>query len=228
MVADLAFGLMLGLARQIPHFDRRIALGRHERGMGVSVWGKTLGIVGLGRIGQAVARRAAGFDMRVLAATRTPDETLAVRHHVHVVTLETLLRQSDYVSLHVRLSESTREMIGERQLAMMKSSAFLINTARQELIDEPALVAAIQQRRIAGVGLDDPPTSSTQPLAGLPNVIFAPHHGNRAIEGVHAVCRLAIDNVVQALSGRRPAFVVNPEVYDGNVRLRSSNEVPDA
>lgn len=227
VVADLALGFMLALARQIPWFDRRVAAGQHGRGMGVSVWGKTLGIVGLGRIGQAVARRADGFDMRVLAAEPHPDEAFVRRHGIEVVEIETLLRESDFVSLHVRLDGTTCGMIGAAQLERMKPSAFLINTARQELIDESALVRAIESRRIAGAALDDPPTAVTQPLAGLPNVIFAPHHGNRAIEGVHAVFRLAIDNAVHVLAGRRPEHLVNAEIYSsGALRLRAGSEVP--
>jgi phosphoglycerate dehydrogenase-like enzyme len=133
--------------------------------------------------------------------------------------MERLLAESDFVSLHVRLNESTQAMIGARELAMMKPSAFLIDTARRELLDDHALVAAIREQRIAGVAVDDPPTDITRELAGLPNVIFAPHHGNRAIEGVNAVFRLAVDNVVQILSGHRCEFVVNPEVYSGAPRL---------
>ncbi len=218
VVADMTFGLMLAAARQIPHYHHEICAGRHGRGMGVSLWRKTLGIVGLGRIGQAVARRATGFEMRVLAVEPAPDAEFVARHGVRIVNLPTLLRESDFVSLHVRLNRDTERMIGADALAMMKPSAFLINAARQPLVDEDALADAIVHRRLAGAGLDDPPLRADSPLCGLPNVVFAPHHGNRAIEGVHAVFRCAIDNAAAVLAGRRPELVVNPEVYGRPLR----------
>jgi len=213
VVADMAFGLMLAVARQIPHFHQRMCAGDSTRGMGVSVWGKTLGIVGLGRIGRAVARRAAGFEMEILACEPSPDRDFVARYGVRLVDLETLLRRSDYVSLHVRLDATTKGMIGPAEFGRMKPGAVLINTARRELVDEDALADAILGGRLGGAGLDDPPTRADSPLLGRPNVVFAPHHGNRAIEGVHAVFRGAIDNATAVLAGRRPEFVANPEVY---------------
>ncbi len=213
VVADLTLGLMLAVARQIPHFHNEICAGRYGRGMGVSVWGKTLGIVGLGRIGQAVARRAASFDMRILAVEPAPDAAFVAKYGVQLVNLPTLLREGDYVSLHVRLDRQTERMIGATELALMKPSAIIVNAARQQLIDENALADAILKGRLAGAGLDDPPTRPDDPLCGLPNVVFAPHHGNRVIEGCNAVFRCAIDNALAVLAGRRPELVVNPEVY---------------
>jgi D-3-phosphoglycerate dehydrogenase / 2-oxoglutarate reductase len=213
VVADMTWALLLAVARQVPHFHQRICAGNHERGMGVAVWQKTLGIVGLGQIGRAVARRAAGFEMRVLATEPQPDSAFVAKHGVRLVPLEQLLRESDFVSLHVRLDLGTHGMIGARELAFMKPTAFLINAARQQLVDEAALTDAILQRRLAGAGLDDPPTQSGTPLRGHPAVVFAPHHGNRAIEGVHAVFRCAVDNAVAVLAGRRPEWTVNPAVY---------------
>lgn len=214
VVADMTWALLLAVARQVPHFHQRICAGNYERGMGVAAWGKTLGIVGLGQIGRAVARRAAGFEMRVLATEPKPDLAFVAEHDIQLVPLETLLRESDFVSLHVRLDASTRGMIGARELALMKPSAILINAARQQLVDETALTDAILSGRLAGAGLDDPPARPDTPLRGRPNVVFAPHHGNRATEGVHAVFRAAIDNAVAVLSGRRPEWVVNPKVYE--------------
>jgi len=117
------------------------------------------------------------------------------------------------VSLHVRLDASTPGMIGPRELALMKPTAILINAARQQLVDEAALAEAILGGRIAGAGLDDPPSRPDTPLRGHPGVVFAPHHGNRAIEGVHAVFRGAVDNAVAVLAGCRPESVVNSLVY---------------
>jgi D-3-phosphoglycerate dehydrogenase len=214
VVADLAFGLMLAVARQIPHYDQLVRRGDHQRGMGVTVWRKTLGIVGLGNIGRAVARRARGFEMRILASDPAPDTTFVQAHGVEIVSLEKLLRESDFISLHVRLNTETHAMIGAKEIALCQPSAFLINTARQELVDEAALTKALLHGRLAGAGLDDPPRAPHSPLLQLPNVVLTPHLGNRALEGVNAVFRCAMENVVAALRGERPQYVLNPEVYD--------------
>jgi len=221
-VADLAWGLMLAVARHIPHHHQRIREGGLERGMGSAVFGKTLGIIGLGHIGKAVAERARGFGMRLLASAPRPDEAFAREHAIEFVSQDELLATSDFVSLHVRLSEQTRAMLGTRELGRMKPTAFLINTARQELIDEEALAAAILERRIAGAALDDPPGAAGKKLLGLPNVIFTPHLGNRAIEGVHGVFRTAIENALAVLRGEQPGGVVNPQVYDQRLRANPS------
>jgi phosphoglycerate dehydrogenase-like enzyme len=191
--------------------------------MGVAAWRKTLGIVGLGNIGRAVARRAAGFEMRVVATEPQPDLAFVAQHGIELVPLDRLLRESDFVSLHVRLDASTAGMIGRHELALMKPSTILINAARQQLVNEDALADAILNGRLAGAGLDDPPLSPTTPLRGHPGVVFAPHHGNRAIEGVHAVFRAAIDNAVAVLSGRRPESVVNPDVYSKPFRAEAEH-----
>lgn len=218
VVADMTWGLMLAVAREIPQHHQQICRGCYDRGMGVSVWGKTLGIVGLGNIGRRVARRAAGFQMKVLATETNPDRVFLAEHRIDLVELDDLLRESDYVSLHVRLDEHTWGMIGARELGLVKPSAFLINTARIELVDQEALTEAVLSHRIAGAALDDPPSRPDSPLLGLPNVVFTPHLGNRAIEGVHAVFRCALDNALAVLMGRRPEYVVNPEVYDKPLR----------
>ncbi len=223
VVADMTWALLLAVSRQIPHFHQSICAGNYERGMGVAAWRKTLGIVGLGNIGRAVARRAAGFEMRVLATEPKPDQAFLVKQGIQLVSLETLLRESDFISLHVRLDTSTRGMIGHRELAMMKPAAILINAARQQLVDETALVEAILGERLAGAGLDDPPSRPDTPLRGHPSVVFAPHHGNRAIEGVHAVFRAAIDNAVAVLAGRRPEWVVNPAVFSKPFRAEGEH-----
>jgi D-3-phosphoglycerate dehydrogenase / 2-oxoglutarate reductase len=218
VVADMAWALMLAVARQVPQHHQRLCAGDATRGMGTSVFGKVLGIVGLGHIGRAVARRAKGFKMRVLAASPNPDEAFAKDNGIEVVTLETLLEQADFVSLNARLTETTRGMIGARELARMKPTAVLINTARQELIDESALTRAILGGRLAGAGLDDPPGEAARALLGLPNVVFTPHIGNRAIEGVNAVFRAAAQSAIQVFRGERPTSIVNPEVYERGVR----------
>ena len=156
--------------------------------------------------------------MRVLATEPAPDKVFVARHRIELVALDELLRQSDFVSLHVRLDSQTRNMIGARELELMKPTAFLVNAARLELVDQEALIEAVLSHRIAGAALDDPPSRPDSPLLGLPNVVFTPHLGNRAIEGVHAVFRCALDNALAVLMGRRPEYVVNPEVYDKPLR----------
>lgn len=220
VVADLAWGLMLTAARQIVHHHNLLSRGDETRGMGAGVSHKTLGIVGLGAIGREVALRAKGFSMRVLASDPYADSSFAADNGVELTPLERLLEESDFVSLHVRLTEQTRGMIGVRELARMKPTAFIINAARKELIDEPALVSAILERRIAGAGLDDPPGPDGKALFEHPNVVFTPHLGNRAIDGVIAVFRSAVESAVAVLRDQRPRFVVNPDVYDQGVRER--------
>lgn len=218
VVADMAMGLMLAVARQIPHHHLQLSRGDTSRGVGTSLFDKTLGIVGLGNIGKHVVRRAKGFDMRVLAADPAPDRDFAAEHGVAIVSRDELLGQSDFVSLHVRLDEQTKNMISQDQFARMKRTAFIVNTARRELIDEAALVEAIQNRQIAGAALDDPPGSIARHLFGLPNVVFTPHLGNRCTEGMRAVFQSAVETALAVLNGRRPQFVVNPAVYERGLR----------
>jgi len=218
VVADMTWGLIFAVARQIPYHHRLLQTGRFERGMGTAIWGKTLGIVGLGNIGKAVARRARGFDMRILATEIEPDAAFVREHAVELVALDTLLQTADIVSLHLRICPETEGIIGAAQFALMKPTAYLVNTARQELVDEAALQDVLLSHRIAGVAMDDPPIAKDSPLLGLPNFVCTPHLGNRAIEGVNAVFECAVENAVAVLQGRRPEFVLNPQVYDGPLR----------
>ncbi len=218
VVADMAWGLMFAVARRIPFHHQKMCAGDNVRGIGSSVYGKTLGVVGLGNIGKCVARRAKGFDIRVIATDPNPDTAFAREHHVTIVSLDELLVQSDFVSLHMRLDETTRKIIGPHAFSLMKRKAILINTARQELVDDNALVEVIQSDRIGGAGLDDPPTPISKSLCGLPNVVFTPHLGNRAIEGMRDVFRTAVTNAVAVFRGDRPEFVVNPKVYERGAR----------
>jgi len=213
-VADHTWGMLLAVVRQIPHHHQLLQAGQAQRGMASLVWGKTLGIVGLGRIGRAVARRANGFDMQVLAAEIDPDYEYMRAHGIEMVPHDELLKRSDFVSLHVRLNPDTEGMIGARELGLMKPTAYLINAARHKLVDEAALTEAILHRRIAGAAIDDPPGIKNSPLLELPNVVFTPHIGNRAIEGVDAVCRRAYQNALAVVRGHWPEFILNPEVYD--------------
>lgn len=217
-VADLAWGLLISVARQIPFHDRSVCEGRNERRIGAPVYGQTLGIVGLGHIGKAMARRARGFNMRVLASARTPDAAFLRECPVEIVPVDQLVAESDFVSLHLRLDATTRGLFGAEMLARMKPGAFLINTARRELVDEPALAAAILGGRIAGAALDEAPGPDARALLGLPNVIFTAHLGNRERNGVNEVFQSAVENALAVLGGTRPQHVVNPAVYSGRLR----------
>jgi phosphoglycerate dehydrogenase-like enzyme len=222
VVADLTWGLLLASARQIVYHHNLLQRGDMTRGIGTGVTGKTLGIIGLGAIGKEVALRAAGFKMKVLAHDPFANPIFAAEHGIKLVAMDDVLRESDFISLHVRLSEETRGMIGERQLAMMKPTTIILNAARKELIDEAALVDAILNRRLAGAGLDDPPSDAGKRLFGHSNVVFATHIGNRGLEGMIAVFRTAVEDAVAVLRGERPKFIVNPDVYEKGLRPRWS------
>jgi D-3-phosphoglycerate dehydrogenase len=212
VVADMAWGMMLAVARQIPYHDRRIRAGDIRRGMGTSPWQKKLGIVGLGNIGRAVARRSAGFEMDVLATEPLPDREFVAKHNINLVELDELLARCDFVSLHVRLTDQTRKMIGEDELATMRPTSFLINTARRDLVDEDSLVRALEAGRLAGAALDDPPGQPDSPLMGMDNVVLTTHLGNRARGGVNAVFRCAVQNTVDILIGGHSKYIVGSDV----------------
>ena len=217
--ADLAWALLLAAARRIPERDRMIRSGRFVGWspsllLGHDVYGKTLGIVGMGDIGTAVARRAAGFGMRILYHNRNPSP-LAAELGAEMVSLDHLLCNADFVSLHVPLSRSTRHLIGKRELDLMKPTAILINISRGEVIDEDELVEALKKGRIAGAGLDvfeDEPRMA-EGMAQLDNVVLTPHIGSASYETRERMASIAVTNLVDALEGRRPKHLINPEVF---------------
>lgn len=216
-VADYTFGLMLAVTRQVALADRLVRDGRWEVLVSTNVCGKTLGIVGLGRIGKAVARRARGFDMRVLAADVVQDEASARQYDVKYLSLPELLQQADIVSINAPLASETRHLIDDQALRRMKPTAFLINTARGDLVDEDALAAALREGRLAGAGLD---VFHQEPLQhnlfqGMDNVVLSPHLAAYSQEGLREAGMQTVQGVVAVLGGRRPdvAVLVNPEVY---------------
>ena len=221
--ADLAFALILACARRIVEAERFVREGRWRTWdpgllLGYDVHGATLGIAGFGKIGQAVARRARGFDMRVLYATRSPASTDAPGTDApgERVDLGTLLRESDFVSLHVPLTPETTKMIGEPQLRMMKRTAILVNTARGAVIDQPALVRALGEGWIAGAGLDVAevePIPAGDALMRAPNAVLLPHIGSASHATRELMASMAVDNCLAALRGERMPHCVNPEVY---------------
>jgi glyoxylate reductase len=218
--ADLAFALILAAARRVPEGDRYVrglqwTRWQYNFMLGAEMHGKTLGLYGFGRIGQAVARRARGFSMRILYHARH-----RVRHNIEkelaaeLVNPETLFRESDFLSVHVPLTAETRYAIRARHLALMKPSAFFINTARGNIVEEVALVEALQSGRIAGAGLDVFEQEPRVPpaLLEMNNVVLMPHVGSATSETRLRMATLAADNVLAALDGRRPPNLVNPEV----------------
>jgi glyoxylate reductase len=218
--ADLTFALLLAVARRLPSAEQFLRAGKWQRWdvdllCGADVHGRTLGLVGFGRIGQAVARRARGFGMRILFASRS-DANAAVAQELGAmqVPLDALLKQSDFVSLHVPLRDETRHLIGVEQLCQMKRSAFLINTARGPVVDEAALVAALEEGLIAGAGLDvfEHEPKVHPGLLALPNVVLLPHVGSAVTSVRSLMCALAAKDCAAVLTGERPTHPVNPQV----------------
>jgi D-3-phosphoglycerate dehydrogenase / 2-oxoglutarate reductase len=216
-VADYTFALMLAVTRQVALADRSVRGGRWEVFVSTDICGKTLGIVGLGRIGKAVARRALGFDMPVLATDVMPDEAFARQHGVTYLPLPELLRRADIVSINAPLSRDTRHLIDDQALRLVKPTAFLINTARGGLVDEHALAAALRDGRLAGAGLDvfEQEPLQQNPFQGMDNVVLSPHLAAYSREGLRETGVLAARGVITVLGGGRadPAVLVNPEVY---------------
>jgi len=215
-VAEHAVALIFGLAHRIVEADQYARDGKyHGWGpqllLGTDVIGKTLGIVGSGIIGKGVIRRMYdGFGVKILYTNPKPDEEIEKREHAKFCTLEELLKQSDFVSLHVPLLPTTRHMIGAKQLRLMKKTAYLINTSRGPVIDEKALIAALQRKQIAGAGLD---VYETEPeispiLLKLPNVITTPHTASATIETRQVMSRRAAENIIAFFDGKVPPNAV--------------------
>lgn len=219
--ADCAFALLMAVARRIPEADHHIRAKRwiHAWGpkmfIGSDVHGKTLGILGLGRIGSAIAKRARGFDMRLVYNDVRRREDLERELGVMYKSRDQVLREADYVSLHVPLTPETHHMIGAKELAMMKENAFLINTSRGPVVDEEDLYEALRDGVIAGAGLDvfeEEPLSHDSPLLGLDNVVLTPHIASGSIETRTRMAVTAASNLVSVLQGREPLNLVNPGV----------------
>jgi glyoxylate reductase len=219
--ADLAWALLMTAARRVAEGDRLMRSGVfpgsqscHMVGGGVS--GKILGIVGMGGVGKAVARRAAGFAMRVLYydPNRLPANEEKDLGMVWT-PFEKLLAEADFVSIHTRLTPETRHLLGDREFALMKPAAFLVNTARGPIVDEQALVRALAEKRIAGAGLDvyehEPRPHAA--LLGMENVVFSPHTGSAVRELREAMANVVVDNILAVLKGKRPPNCYNPEIY---------------
>ncbi len=218
--ADLHWALLLAVARRVVEADRALRAGLFPGGqstyfVGGEVYGKTLGVIGLGRVGEAVARRAQGFGMRILYTKRRRlDPAQEAALGVTYRTLDGLLQESDFVSVNVALTPETVHLIGRRELGLMRPSAYLVNTARGPVVDEKALVEALQNRVIAGAALD---VFEQEPfvepgLIALPNVVLTPHLGSAALDTRERIASIVVENVVAVIEGRRPPNLYNPEV----------------
>ena len=218
-VADLVFALMLAAGRRVVEMDRWLRAGQWREvamtPMGRDLHHATLGILGFGRIGLAVAERARGFHLSVLYHDVVRREDVERQHGVRYVAKDTLFREADYLTIHTDLNEKTRKLVGAAELKLMKPTAFLINTARGPVVDEPALIAALQNGQIAGAGLDvfeREPVETSNPLLGMDNVVLLPHVGSATDATRRAMVELAAENALAVIQGKPPLTPINPDV----------------
>ncbi len=229
--ADLAFSLLLAAARRIAESDRfirqrkwKISWSPHFM-LGKSVWGSTIGIIGFGKIGKAVAKRARGFNMRILyydSFRLAPQEETTLG--VSFKPLEDLLKESDYVSIHVPVTDETRLFMNKERFGLMKHSAILINTSRGATVDEAALIEALQEKKIAGAALDvyeKEPIDDDNPLLDMDNVVLVPHIGSATMEARSKMAEMAAMNLLSVLKGEYPLRLLNPEV----MKVRSLEKI---
>ena len=220
--ADFAWTLLMAAGRRVVEADKFARAGKFKAWgpkmlLGYDIYGKTLGLVGLGRIGQAVARRAAGFKMRV--CFHDPDsipDRIIKELGVTRLPFDELLRVSDFISLHVPLFPETHHLLNDRTFALMKPTCIVINTSRGPVVDEKALVRAVREGKIAGAGLDvfEREPEIEPELFAMENIILAPHIASASHETRLRMCMMAADNLIAALKGERPPNLVNPEVWD--------------
>ncbi len=221
---ELTWGLMIATVRHIAHESRRMAAGGWQSTTGLVLAGRTLGLLGLGRIGKRMAQYAMAFDMPVIAWSQNLTAEAAEAVGVRYVSKDELFAQADVLSIHVVLSDRTRGLVGARELGLMKPEAYLINTSRGPIVDEAALIAALQEGRIAGAGIDvfdaEPPAAD-HPFRSMPNVTVTPHLGYVTRETLRAFYSGTIDNVADWLGGKL-GRVANPDVL--KVKRRGANQ----
>lgn len=203
-VADMTFALFLSLARKVHVLDGKTKEGQWPRSGGVELYGKTLGILGLGAIGKAVARRASGFSMKIIAHDPFIDMEYAKANGIVAADMDTVIREADFLSLHLPLTERTRHVISSDAMRRMKKGAFIVNTSRGGLVDEAAACVFLKEGHLGGLGLDvyetEPPGES--PLFGLENVVATPHTAAHTAEATQAMADMSVRNLIDVLSGR--------------------------
>jgi len=203
-VADLAFALLLCAARKVPILDRKTREGQWPRSNGTELYGKTIGIMGLGAIGRAVAKRAAGFSMKVIAYDPFINKEYAEANSITAADFDTVIREADFLSLHLPLTEQSRHIISSDVMKAMKKGAIIVNTARGGLIDEDAAYGFLESGHLGGMGLDvyeeEPPVKS--PLFELENVVFTPHTSAHTAEATAAMADISVQNLIDVLSGK--------------------------
>ncbi|ARP89668.1 D-glycerate dehydrogenase [Bordetella genomosp. 9] len=218
-VADLTIGLMLCVARNLVAGDAFVRSGAWTKGpfpLATDIRGKTLGLLGMGRIGRVVARTARAFDMDVIYHNRKPDAQAESEGLARYVERDALFAQADVVSVHIPLTAETRHSVGAREFGLMKKTAILLNTARGAVVDEAALIDALKNGTIAGAGLDvmtQEPLPVSSPLIGMPNVVLQAHIGSATVETRRAMIDLAVHNLVDALGGKQPKAMVNGQAW---------------
>jgi len=218
--AELAWALVFAVARKVVTGHKYVEDGQWKSWsptlfLGMEIKGKTLGVVGAGRIGQAFALKSQGFEMKVLYYSRRPNPVLEERLNARKVSLEELLKESDIISLHLPLTPETYHIIGEREFSLMKETAIFINTGRGKLVDEKALIKALRERKIYGAGLDVFEFEPYVPeeLRTLDNVVLLPHIGSATVEARTKMAELVAHNIEAFFKGERPLTVVNKELY---------------
>lgn len=215
-VADLTFGLMISVARRIIEADQALRAGRWERFMGMDIWGRTLGVIGTGRIGKAVVNRAKGFNMRIFAYDTWQDSEWAAAYGVKYVDLEQLMIESDFVSIHIALNDETCGLVDKKLINLMKPTGILVNTARGGIVDETALSEALRKGKIFGAALDvftEEPLVE-QHLLSTSGLSITPHIGAYSRGALENMGKVAVENMIAVLQGIKPEHVVNKAVYN--------------
>ncbi len=218
-IADLTFALILAVSRKVVLADNYVRQKKWKVGwapdlfLGSNVYGKTVGLIGAGRIGRAVAQRAKGFDMNILYHNRRRlEKKLEYKMHARYVEMDTILRESDFLSIHANLNNESKYMINESKLKRMKNSAYLINTSRGQLVDEKGLIKALKNKWIAGAALDvfeSEPLKANSPLIRMENVVLLPHIGSATYQVRSRMSEIAAQNIIEILEGRKTPYVVN-------------------
>jgi D-3-phosphoglycerate dehydrogenase len=215
-VADFAMGLLLEATRGIAIAADGVRRHGWDRVTGTEAWRKTLAVVGLGRIGRGMVRRARGFDMDVVVVTPHPDQAFAQQHGIRYASFDDAIAQADFVSLHAPLTPATENLVDAHALARMKRGAYLINTSRGGLVDENALAEAVKSSHLAGAAVDVLRTqgaNSPSPLIGVPGIIVTPHMATFTHEAIERVAMSVAQSVIAALAGKRPEHMVNPQAW---------------